>query len=247
VPDALRTVLAADSASFEAAGIARCDERGHQVALDTVAGAAVARRGWAPFTEVELARVAALDEVLRMAKIQTGAPTAVITTDGAGVVLRRGTPQDADAVARLHTRCSARTLFARYHAGIRTMPRRLLYRLLTPPRGSTVLALCGAEVVALAQLIRTTSPDEAEISILVEDEWQRRGLGTAMIRRLASVARAAGHRDLIAWCLASELAFAGAATGSRLPMSVRREDDMVRIALRVTSEPAGDPIGTAIS
>jgi hypothetical protein len=56
-----------------------------------------------------------------------------------------------------------------------------------------------------------------------------------MIGRLAVLARAAGHRELIAWCLPSELAFARAAADTGLPMSVRRESDLVRIALRVTA------------
>jgi GNAT superfamily N-acetyltransferase len=244
VPEAMRTLLAADSASFDECRDA--DRRtGHEVELEAAGTPVVARRGWAPFTEVELARAAAFDEVLTAAVVQANAPAAVITTDGAGVVLRRGTPEDAEAVARLHARCSAQTLFARYHAGMRTLPRRLLHRLLTPPRGSTVLALCGLEVVGLAQLIRTSSPNEAEISVLVEDEWQGRGLGTAMIRRLATVAKAAGHRELVAWCLPGEVAFANAAGGSGLPLSVRREDDMLRIALRVTAEPTADRISTA--
>jgi GNAT superfamily N-acetyltransferase len=244
VPEAVRTLLAADSASFdEAAEEDKAEENGHQVVLD--AGTPlVARRGWAPFTEVELARAAAFDEVLSAASMRANAPAAVLTTDGAGLVLRRGTPEDAQAVAMLHARCSAQTLFARYHAGMRTLPRRLLHRLLTPPRGSTVLALCGTDVVGLAQLIRTTSPAEAEISLLVEDEWQGRGVGTAMIRHLAMVARAAGHREMIAWCLPGEPAFANAANGSGLPLSTRREDDMTRIALRVTTDPNAAQIST---
>lgn len=241
VPEAVRTLLAADSASFDESA---SDDGGHQVVLDGDTPL-VARRGWAPFTEVELARAAAFDDVLGAAAMLADAPTAVLTTDGAGIVLRRGTPGDADAVARLHARCSAQTLFARYHAGMRTLPRRLLHRLLTPPRGSTVLALCGLEVVGLAQLIRTSSPDEVEISVLVEDEWQGRGLGTAMIRRLATVARAAGHREMIAWCMPGELAFANAANGSGLPLSVRREDDMMRVALCVTSDPNAAQISTS--
>jgi GNAT superfamily N-acetyltransferase len=244
VPEAMRTVLAADSASFDECPAEDGDDTGHEVVLD--AGTPlVARRGWAPFTEVELARAAAFDEVLSAAAMRANAPAAVLTTDGAGLVLRRGTPDDAEAVARLHARCSAQTLFARYHAGMRTLPRRLLHRLLTPPRGSTVLALCGTDVVGLAQLIRTTSPDEAEISLLVEDEWQGRGVGTAMIRHLATVARAAGHREMIAWCLPGEPAFANAANGSGLPLSTRREDDMTRIALRVTTEPNAAQISTS--
>ncbi|HEV2778580.1 MAG TPA: GNAT family N-acetyltransferase [Actinophytocola sp.] len=235
VADALRTLLAADSAAFEPHDPDPPGE-GHRVTLDAGAGLAlVARRGWAPFTDVEVARVAAFQEVLAAAAHRATAPTAVLTPDGAAVVLRLGTPDDADAVAALHARCSAHTLFARYHAGLRTLPRRLLHRLISPPRGATLLAQCGTEVIGLAQLIRTSRPDEAEISLLVEDDWQARGIGAAMIRRLAVLARAAGHREMIGWCLPGEPAFSRSAANSGLPMATRREDDMTRVALLVTT------------
>jgi GNAT superfamily N-acetyltransferase len=240
VAEAVRVVLAADSVTLEPAGEPVPDDP-HHLTLRTGNGATlVARRGWAPFTDVEAARVAAFGEILTVAAIQADAPTAVLTTDGAGVVLRHATAEDAAPVADLHSRCSAATLFARYHAGIRVLPRRLLHRLLTPPRGTTLLALSGPTVVGLAQLVRTTTPAEAEISLLIEDDWQNRGLGTAMLRRLATTARAAGHRELIAWCLPSELAFARTAANSGLPLAIRRESNLVRISLRVTPGQHGE-------
>jgi GNAT superfamily N-acetyltransferase len=233
----VRTVLAADSAGFEQDGAPGADDDGHRFTIRTGSDLVmVARRGWAPFTDLELSRLAAFTELLDAAAARITAPMAVITTDGAGVVLRQSTLADADAVHRLHARCSAHSLFARYHAGVRTLPRRLLHRLLSPPRGTTLLALCGTEVVGLAQLLRTTTPDEAEISLLIEDDWQGKGLGTAMIRRLATIARAAGHREMIAWCLPGELGFARTAAGCGLPMSVRRESNLTRIALNVAPE-----------
>jgi GNAT superfamily N-acetyltransferase len=244
IAEAARTLLAADSAGVdEDDADPERDDRGHRVTLAN--GTLVARRGWAPFTDVELARANAFDDVLAAAATAAEAPFAVLTSDGAGVVLRRGTRQDAEAVTRLHARCSAQTLFARYHAGMRTLPRRLLHRLLTPPRGTTLLALCGSQVIGLAQLIRTASPAESEISILLEDDWQGRGLGTAMIQRLAVIARAAGHREMIAWCLPGERAFSRAAAASGLPCSVRREEDMVRLALRIKPESNATTISTS--
>ncbi|GLZ39446.1 GNAT family N-acetyltransferase [Actinokineospora sp. NBRC 105648] len=235
VAEAVRTLIGAD-AVVPATEQVTPDTSGHRAVLSLADGTSfVARRGWAPFTEVELARVAAFGEVLTAGGQAAAAPAAVITTDGAGIVLRPGTPADADAVADLHARCSAQTLFTRYHAGLRTLPRRWLHRLLQPPRGTTLLALCGTEVVAMAQLIRTNDPAEAEISVLVEDSWQRRGLGTALITRLGALARAAGHAHMIAWCLPSEVGFARAAAACGLPVSVRREDDMLRVALAVGS------------
>ncbi|PPK67642.1 GNAT family N-acetyltransferase [Actinokineospora auranticolor] len=232
VADAVRTVLDADSVTIVDTATGFGDQNDHRVVLPLTDDlTVVARRGWAPFTEVELARVAALSEALVAGDVT--APTAVITGTGAGIVLRPGTPADADAVNDLHSRCSAQTLFTRYHAGLRTLPRRWLHRLLQPPRGTTLLALCGTEVVAMAQLIRTNDPAEAEISVLVEDSWQRQGLGTAMITRLGVLGRAAGHRRMIAWCMPAEAGFTRAANAAGLPVAVRREDDLLRVAISV--------------
>lgn len=227
VAESVRALLAADSVTFDGG---EPDPAGTTLGLPG-GTTLVARRGWAPFTESELARVEAFGQVLGAGAVQADAPMAVITADGAGVVLRRGSPADAEAVSSLHARCSAQTLFARYHAGVRTLPRRLLHRLLSPPRGTTLVALCGSRLVGIAQLIRTPNPHEIEISLLIEDEWQGRGLGTAVMRRLAVLARAAGHREMVAWCLPTEVAFTRAAAGSGLPMSIRREDSLVRVAV----------------
>lgn len=149
-----------------------------------------ARRGWAPFTEVELARVAAFGELLAAGNAVVSGPTAVLTRFGAGVVLRPGTPAGSAAVSDPHSRCSAETLSTRYHAGGRTLPRRWPHRLLQPPRGRTLPAVRGAAVLGMAQVIRTNDPAEAEISVLVEDT--RQGLGTALITHLGAMPGTSG-------------------------------------------------------
>ncbi|UVS80851.1 GNAT family N-acetyltransferase [Actinokineospora sp. UTMC 2448] len=225
--EAVRVLLGAD-----AVGTGSLGDHGCAVVRLPDGTELAARRGWAPFTEVELARAGAFAEVLAAAGAVPG-PSAVITRTGAGVVLREGRADDADAVTELHARCSTQTLFARYHAGVRTLPRRWLHRLLQPPRGRTLLAMAGTSVIGMAQVIRTTDPAEAEVSVLVEDAWQRQGVGSAMITRLGAIARAAGHTRLVAWCLPSESGFERAAAAAGLPMSVRTEDGLARIELTV--------------
>jgi GNAT superfamily N-acetyltransferase len=166
--------------------------------------------------------------------------SAFLTADGMAVVLRPGVLADSDAVADLHTRCSMRTLFSRYHSGMRTVPRRWLHRLLSPPRGTTVVAQCADSVVALGQLIRTSTPDSAEVSLLVEDAWQGRGVGTALLRRLASAGRAAGYSELVAWCLPAETGLLRTAAAAGLTTSVRREDGLLRVSLGVSITSAGE-------
>lgn len=254
VCDALRAVLAADSVvvlpegsvdgadqqtAVGDAGDRTADERpGHQARLLTRDGVVVvARRGWSPFTQVELARATAMIELLSDSGTPTPQPAALITADGMALVLRPGGVADEDAVSDLHTRCSMRTLFNRYHSGMRTLPRRWLHRLLSPPRGSTVVAQCADQVVAIGQLIRTSTPDTAEVSLLVEDAWQQRGVGTALLRQLADTARASGYRELVAWCLASETGLVRTAANAGLMTSLRREDGLLRVSITPTPAP----------
>jgi GNAT superfamily N-acetyltransferase len=197
----------------------------------------VVRRGWAPFAAVELGRAVALADLVQ-ALGKTDAQ-AVITRDGAGIVLRDGRSTDADAVAAMHDRCSRATLFARYHAGTRTIPRRLLHRWLAPPRGRTVLGLVGRQVIAVGQLINTNDPHVGEVSLLVEDDWQGQGVGAALLTHLVRAARAAGHAELFGWCLPCEPGLTKAAQRAGFPVSTRREDDLLRVSLNTHYWPLG--------
>ncbi|WP_033437845.1 GNAT family N-acetyltransferase [Saccharothrix sp. NRRL B-16314] len=243
VCDALRAVLAADSVSFlpdaaaddrevEATGPSAELRHSNTARLVTKNGVVVlARRGWSPFTQVELARGQALVDLLSDEGVAMPRSTALLTDDGMAVVLRPGRAGDEEAVARLHSRCSMGTLFNRYHAGVRTVPRRWLHRLLSPPRGTTVVAQCADRVIAMGQLIPMASPHSAEVSLLVEDGWQGRGVGTGLLGALARAAGADGRRELVGWCLPAETGLLRTAARAGLPTSVRREDGLLRVSI----------------
>lgn len=221
--ETVRALMDADSADATLA------ERGPVSVRAADGGDITVRRGWAPFTEVELARAGALADLVT-AMGATDAQ-AVVTDDGAGVVLRDGRPADADSVAAMHDRCSRASLFARYHAGTRTIPRRLLHRLLAPPRGRTVVGLVGHQVIAVGQLINTDHPQIGEVSLLVEDDWQGKGVGSALLTHLARMARAAGHTELFGWCLPGEQGLSRAAHRAGFEVAIRHEDNLLRVAL----------------
>lgn len=120
--------------------------------------------------------------------------------DGAEVGVRSAASDDLTGVADLHERCSARSRNRRYHGGsARPAPARLR-RLLEPARGVTLLAtataagLSAAPVVAMANLLG--EGDLAEVALLVRDDWQRRGLGSALLHRLVWQAEQGGYAAL---------------------------------------------------
>lgn len=233
--DTVRQLLSADMVTVVPAAEANParTENGHRAVFDVDGGRAlVARRTWAPFVQLELARAEALLGLLGVVRANVAGQAVVTCADGATVVLREGEPRDAGAVRDLHGRCSTRTLYHRYHTGMRTVPRRWLHRLLVPPRGLSVLAVCGRDAVALGQLVALPEGEAAEISLLVEDSWQGNGLGSALLNRLAVLAVARGYRELNALCLPGEDGVRRAALRAGLrPASAPDDDGVLRISM----------------
>jgi GNAT superfamily N-acetyltransferase len=237
--ESVRELLGADSAAPALDDAP--DSGGRHVTVQTADGTSLElRRGWAPFTEVELARSAALADLVRALGTPNVGATAVVTPDGAGVVLRDGLPTDDDAVSAMHDRCSRSTLFSRYHAGTRNMPQRLLNKLLAPQRGRTMVGVIGHQVIAVGQLINTNDPTVGEVSLLVEDDWQSKGIGSALLTHLIRTARAAGHTELFGWCLPGERGLARAAERAGYPVSTRFEEGLARVSMSIVANGQAD-------
>jgi RimJ/RimL family protein N-acetyltransferase len=94
-----------------------------------------------------------------------------------------------DEVRLLRTagRLSPRTVYQRFFSPIHTIPPTLLHRLANVDHDDreALVALDGDEIIAVVRWDRDPSDrDEAEVAALVEDAWQRRGLGAALTRML---------------------------------------------------------------
>ena len=164
-------------------------------------------RAW-PFTATELSRASALLELA--AQLSWRAPAGdglghdrvLLLQDGAEVVLRAAGPADAPLVAALHARCSPESRRARFLSPTPRLSGEQLRALVGPEGGRAVLALTtdGGSAVGLADLhagARSggTAPT-AGFGVLVEDTWQHRGLGTALVRRIAETAVEDGVAEL---------------------------------------------------
>ncbi len=94
------------------------------------------------------------------------------------LTMRRVTAGDRCAALAMHRRCSAETLRCRYLGDVSGMLDRLVDQLVPPMRGVTVGAFTpSGECVALAHMLAMTDRHAVELAVLVEDDWQRYGLG----------------------------------------------------------------------
>jgi GNAT superfamily N-acetyltransferase len=166
-------------------------------------------RAW-PFTATELSRATVLVELAELCA-STGGPEherqpnppvslgLVLLGNGSEVELRMAVPADAPLVAALHARCTPSTRRDRFLDPSPALPPEELAELLTgrSGAGSALLAMTtdGGHAVGLA----TLDPDGAggaRLGVLVEDAWQARGVGTALVRRAVELAVDAGYDEL---------------------------------------------------
>lgn len=164
----------------------------------------------------------------------------VALRDGGEVVLRGARPQDAQAVAAMHLRCSLETTYGRYFTQLPRVSRRWQEALLSTDLA--LVAVRGRDVVALGNL--STGPGGAELALLVEDAQQGRGLGTALAAQLAATARLLGHRSVRLELLPGAPA-AHRLAGRLGPVAVRRSHSVVELEVRLglgSLRGLGDPI-----
>ncbi|GAB7187382.1 GNAT family N-acetyltransferase [Kitasatospora sp. Ki12] len=142
--------------------------------------------------------------------------------DGTALLLRPAGPADKAAALAMHGRCSPAALRLRYHGPVRDADR-YLDHLLDPRHGhSLAVAAPDGRVLALGHLM--WDDGEAELAVLVEDAWQRRGLGVALLRRLAEAARAAGIETVYAVTHAANTGLITAMRRLAAPLDFRSED-----------------------
>lgn len=116
------------------------------------------------------------------------------------LLVRTSSARDIAGVAQMHHRCSPRSLLDRYRAGGRPPAVAALDWALRNPLSFVVIRPEG-HVVATASIAR--DPDHgytcARAELLVEDAWQRLGIGGELMSHVAGVAHAAGFTELVAY------------------------------------------------
>ncbi|MFM8773763.1 MAG: N-acetyltransferase family protein, partial [Actinomycetota bacterium] len=190
----------------------------------------VLRRTDSPFVAVERARASAL---LRLVEAVASAPAGTggfgwveRLGDGTRVTIRLARPEDAEAVAEMHSRSSEQTRYQRYFAPISEWRGDQLRRLAGGHRGATLVAQdARGNIVGLGNVFPDRPGDTvaAEIAVIVEDAWQGRGLGSRLLAHLIELARRQGYAEVVALVLADNSRML--ALLERLPLSWNLGDD----------------------
>ena len=124
-----------------------------------------------------------------------------------GLVVRPAIPSDAPRLVAMFERCSPETRLARFMAPLQHFPAAHLVDVVqsSPIRRSWVIEdRSSGRVVGVGSWCRNQAGarDAAEVALLVEDAFQHRGLGTALLDELVASACDEGINAFVAETLA---------------------------------------------
>jgi acetyltransferase len=128
---------------------------------------------------------------------------------GETVLLRPIRPEDLEAERRFISRLSPKTMYLRFHAPLRelTMERLVRYTQIDYDREMAFVAIDAnvdhpdGEIRGIARYTRNPDGTTCEFGVAIEDAWQGRGLGHALMNALESCARERGISEIIGYVL----------------------------------------------
>ncbi|MFI8343810.1 GNAT family N-acetyltransferase [Streptomyces sp. NPDC085639] len=205
---------------------------------DPSGGAITVERPYLPFTPTEFARARALVELdARLGPRVPRSQDVLTLPEGNEITVRRADGSDLPAARAMHDRCSDRTLSLRYHGPVADADR-YLGHLLSPRFGRTLAATTASgKLVALGHLL--WDGDETEVALLIEDDWQRRGIGSELLRRIVAMAVEARCDSVYAVTHAANTGMVAAMRGLGLPLDYQIEEGTLVITARLDAIPAG--------
>lgn len=133
-------------------------------------------------------------------------PELITTRDGSKLSVRPIRPADREEFLRAFAHLGDESRYRRFLRPIRHLTEaevRYFTEVDHRDHEALIALTSDGEIVAVGRYIRLKDePTEAEVAVTVADDWQRRGVGGAVLRLLAEHARQAGIETFEAICLA---------------------------------------------
>ncbi|MGW0792043.1 GNAT family N-acetyltransferase [Streptomyces sp. NPDC002911] len=204
---------------------------------DPSGGVITIERPYLSFTPTEFARARALVELdARLGPRVQRSEDVLTLPEGDEITVRRADRGDLDAALAMHGRCSEQTLGLRYHGPAHDADR-YLDHLLSPRFGRTLaVQTASGRLVALGHLL--WDGDETEVALLVEDDWQRRGIGSELLGRLVALAVESGCESVYAVTQAHNTGMVAAMRSLSLPLDYQIEEGTLVVTARLAAAPA---------
>jgi RimJ/RimL family protein N-acetyltransferase len=158
--------------------------------------------------------------------------------DGRSFKIRALRPDDRDGLLAAVGRTSADSLYRRFFSPRRGFTEEQIAYFVNVDFVSHVALVAALEEDGRPVIIGggryiLVEPGKAEVAFVVVDQYQGQGVGAALMRHLARIARDAGLEELIAEVLADNVSMLRVFQKSGLRLSTTREAGVVHVALQL--------------
>lgn len=158
--------------------------------------------------------------------------------DGRRFTIRALRPDDRDGLLAAVGRSSPQSLYRRFFSPKRGFTEKEIARFVNVDFVNHVALVAALEEAGRGVIIGggryiVVEPGKAEVAFVVVDHYQRQGVGAALMRHLATIARDAGLKELIAEVLADNISMLKVFEQSGLRLDTTREAGLVHVALHL--------------
>lgn len=153
--------------------------------------------------------------------------TTAFTKDGFRITIRPIRPEDAPLLVDLFNRLSKETIFFRFLADLKFFPEEWLPHFTQIDYTRDVVMVAGKEIdyreriLGVCRIMRRAGATRAELAVVVEDDWQGKGIGNALVHPSMRIAKDLGIKVL--WGSASSDNTKTLIWAQRLGFSAKRD------------------------
>ena len=152
------------------------------------------------------------------------------------VYIRIATPSDREKLRAMFARSSSKTIYRRFHTPFPEVPNWMVTLMLDADHHDkeSLVAVAEERIVGHAMYARLGDDGEAEMAIVVEDEWQSMGVGKSLLSELEERATLRGIETFVGEVLGENRPMLGLAAKSFAGTGYAIEDGAyhVRMPLR---------------
>lgn len=173
--------------------------------------------------------------------------TALSLRDGTEVVVRPIRPDDEPKVREMFYKFSEQTVYLRYHGQLKSMPHNKL-QVFCNVDYDTEMALVGvvgneerAIIIGVGRYMTDPGKSTAEMAFVVGDDWQRKGLGSYLFRRLIEIGRHEGIRRFTADVLAENSGMLKIFHRSGMTVETTTDEGVVHVTMSMAEDHVAPP------
>jgi len=161
--------------------------------------------------------------------------------DGNRILLRPIKPSDATMKQHFFYSLSKETIYKRYFSQLKAMPiKRIWPYVMIDYENEMVIVASITEngletIVGIGSYVKVPGTETAEVALVVRDDWQNKGLGTALLNYLIEIGKNKGVKSFTAWVFTENIKMIHLFKKLLYKTEFRIEGDLYHITIKLTN------------